>query len=137
MIPVQTSTPPMGHEPQIAYVRVFVRDFERAVRFYTETLGFALASRDDEVGWAQLVTFGTTLALERVDNTDPADRQLVGRFLGLSLAVPDVTTAFQTLVNRGVIFTHPPTRTTWGGTLAHFEDSEQNVLTLVSVPSSD
>ena len=34
-------------ECRLSIVRVFVRDFERALRFYTETLGIPLALRSD------------------------------------------------------------------------------------------
>ncbi len=35
---------------------MFVSDWERAIQFYTETLGMQTTFRSDEMGWAQLAT---------------------------------------------------------------------------------
>ena len=43
-------------EYKLTTVRVFVTDWERAIRFYTETLEMSAVFRDDEHGWAQLDT---------------------------------------------------------------------------------
>jgi catechol 2,3-dioxygenase-like lactoylglutathione lyase family enzyme len=116
---------------QAVVVRVFVRDWERALRFYTEALGMPLASRSDPFGWAELATGGCSLALERVDPSDPEAAALLGRCVGLSLRVPDLARCYETLRARGVEFLAPPERQAWGGTLAHLRDPEGNVLTLL------
>lgn len=116
---------------QAAVVRVFVRDWERALRFYTEALGMPLASRSDPFGWAELATGSCSLALERVDPRDPEAAALVGRYVGLSLRVPDLERCYETLRARGVEFLAPPEKQAWGGTLAHLRDPEGNVLTLL------
>lgn len=115
-------------------VRVFVDDFERAVRFYTETLGIPATFRSDEMGWAQLGTGAAELALER--SSPDEERDLVGRFVGVSLAVDDVDTTYEELRAKGVRFRAPPERQPWGGVLAHFEDPDGNVLTLLGSPES-
>ena len=69
-------------------VRVFVTDWERAIRFYTEILGMRPTYRSDEIGWAQMATGEGQLALERVDPSDQEGKALVGRFVGVSLQVP-------------------------------------------------
>jgi catechol 2,3-dioxygenase-like lactoylglutathione lyase family enzyme len=120
---------------RLLLVRVFVRDLERAVDFYTRVLGMPLSFRSDEMGWAQLGTAGAELALERAAADDPETKDLVGRFVGLSLAVPDIAAAHRTLVARGVEFLHPPERMPWGGVLAHLRDPDGNVLTLVGSPT--
>ena len=116
---------------RLSVVRVFVTDWHRAVRFYTETLEMPLAFRSDEFGWAQFDTGEGQIALERVDPSDAEGRALVGRFVGVSLQVPDILATHRTLVERGVVFTAPPERQGWGGVLAHFRDPEGNVLTLL------
>lgn len=118
-------------ELRLIVVRVFVRDWERAIRFYTETLGIALASRHDAFGWAELDTGEAKLALERVAAGDAEHEALVGRFLGVSLAVADVHAAHDRLVAAGVEFLEPPARMPWGGVLAHLRDPDGNVVTLV------
>jgi predicted enzyme related to lactoylglutathione lyase len=117
---------------RLSIVRVFVRDWPRALRFYNETLGIPLTLRNDELGWAQLATGQAQLALERLDPGH--DEGLTGRFLAVSLAVADVDATYETLFARGVDFLAPPEQMAWGGVLAHFRDPDGNVLTLVGPP---
>ena len=121
---------------RLMLVRVFVRDLERAVRFYTETLGMKLSFRSDPLGWAQLGIDGADLALERDrgERANDSEEELVGRFVGVSLAVADIDTTYETLRARGVEFLRPPEKMPWGGVLAHFRDPDGNVLTLIGNP---
>lgn len=112
-------------------VRVFVTDWERALAFYTDTLGMTVSYRSDDFGWAELDTGAARLALVRTATDDPEDAALVGRFVGVSLQVPDIAATHLRLAARGVTFTRPPTREPWGGTLAELEDPDGNVLTLL------
>lgn len=112
-------------------LRIFVTDWERAIRFYTETLGIPMNYRSDELGWAELDTGEGQLALERTAPDDKEGRAMVGRFLGVSLAVDDIDATYEKLVDRGVEFLKPPTKQPWGGTLAHFRDPDGNWLTLL------
>jgi predicted enzyme related to lactoylglutathione lyase len=120
---------------KLIVVRVFVRDWPSAVRFYTETLGIPLAFRDDGIGWAQLATGEAQLAIERFRDDDAGeldtDEALVGRFLGVSLAVSDIYGEYESLRAKGVDFVEPPEVMPWGGVLAHLRDPDGNVLTLV------
>jgi catechol 2,3-dioxygenase-like lactoylglutathione lyase family enzyme len=126
----------------LVVVRVFVRDWPRAVRFYTETLGIPLAFQSEELGWAQLATGQGQLALERftpeetgrLGEATGTDGALVGRFLGVSLAVGDIYAVYEELRAKGVEFLEPPEQMPWGGVLAHLRDPEGNVLTLVGDP---
>jgi len=118
-------------EYSLRVVRVFVTDWARAIRFYTETLGIATTTRDDRAGWAELATGQAKLALERVDPRDPEGLAHVGRFVGVSLAVADVEATYRRLSSRGVPFLEPPERQPWGGVLAHLRDPDGNVLTLL------
>ncbi len=120
---------------RLLLVRVFVSDLERAVDFYTRVLGMPLSFRSDELGWAQLAPAGADLALERAAPDDPESAGLVGRFVGISLAVADIHATHRTLVARGVEFLTPPERMPWGGVLAQLRDPDGNVLTLVGSPT--
>ena len=115
-------------------VRVFVTDWDRAIQFYTETLGIPATFRSDETGWAQLATGEGQLALERAAPDDSEAQELVGRFVGVSLQVPDIEATHKTLVERGVEFLAPPEKQAWGGVLAHFRDPDRNVITLLGSP---
>lgn len=118
-------------EYKLFAVRVFVSNWERAIRFYTETLEMPAAYRNDEVGWAQLATGEAQLPLERTDSADPEANSLVGRFVGVSLEVPDIAAAYKALTDRGVDFLAPPEQQPWGGVLAHLRDPDGNIITLL------
>jgi lactoylglutathione lyase len=119
-------------EYKLTVVRVFVTDWTRALRFYLDTLGMTATHRSDDWGWAQLATGEGQLAIERVDASDDEGRALVGRFIGVSLQVPDIFATYDTLVARGVEFLGAPEKQPWGGVLAHLRGPDGNVLTLLS-----
>lgn len=112
-------------EYKLFAVRVFVTDWTRAIRFYSETLGMVIAYQSDEMGWAQMAPGEGQLALERVDPSDQEGRTLVGRF------VPDIFATYKVLAERGVEFVAPPEKQPWDGVLAHLRDPDGNILTLL------
>jgi predicted enzyme related to lactoylglutathione lyase len=114
---------------RLAFVRVFVTDWSRAVRFYEETLEMTPTLVTN--GWAQFATGQAQLALEQVDPADPESADSVGRFLAVSLEVDDIDATYATLQGRGVEFLGAPEKQPWGGTLAHLRDPDGNVLTLL------
>jgi predicted enzyme related to lactoylglutathione lyase len=118
---------------KLAYVRVFVSDFGRAVRFYSETLGMKPGLRSDEMRWCQFETGEASLAIEGADPDDAEDGEDLGpRFTAISLQVADIEAVYEELVAKGVEFLGPPESMAWGGTLAHFKDPDGNVLTLLA-----
>ena len=116
---------------ELSSIRVFVTDWERALAFYSETLGMPVSFAGAERGWAELDTGAAHLALERTDPHDAEATELIGRFVGVSLKVDDVQAAYDELTARGVDFVEPPETQPWGGVLAHFRDPDGNVLTLL------
>lgn len=112
-------------------IRIFVLQWDEACGFYGETLGLKERFRNDEIGWAEFDLDGPCIGLERVDPDDSEGNALVGRFVGLSLRVEDLAKSYRDLVAQGVRFTAPPETQPWGGSLAHFEDPDGNVLTLL------
>ncbi len=115
-------------------IRVFVRDWPTSVDFYEQVLELPPQIRDDEMGWAQFAAGGASLAVERVAPGDAEAEALSGRFVGASLHTPDIQATYQTLCARGVKFLSEPEHQPWGGMLAHFEDPDGNVLTLLGEP---
>lgn len=121
-------------ECTLILIRIFVRDLSRAIEFYTQAVGLEVCTQVDELGWAELDTGACKLALERVAPEAPGEKHsdsLTGRFVGASLAVPDVYASYDELIRRKVEFLSPPERMPWGGVLAHFRDLDGNILTLV------
>lgn len=109
-------------------VRIFVDDFDKAHAFYSDLLALPTNWRLDGM---RAAGYGLENAELIVEEASPDDRQLVGRFMGLSIQVEDIEAAWTTLRDRGVAFDGPPEKQEWGGTLAHFRDPAGNVLTLL------
>ena len=116
---------------QLYAVRIFVRHWTEACAFYGETLGLEERFRNDIMGWAEYDLGGPCLGIERVSKDDAEGEALVGRFLGVSLRVEDIDARYADLRAKGVTFSGPPERQSWGGALAHFQDPDGNTLTLL------
>lgn len=112
-------------------VRVFVHSWNESCNFYRDSLQLPERFRDDEIGWAEYDLGGPCFGLQRVDKGDEEGQDLVGRFVGVSLQVDDIESAYRDLQARGVEFSAPPEMHEWGGSLAHFADPDGNVLTLL------
>mgnify|MGYP002642002906 CR=1 FL=1 len=114
-------------EAEVGYVNIFVKDFDRAVAFYRDTLGLELRFADADFGYASFATGGAGLSLAHESEETGA---LAGRFTGVGLVVADLDATYRELTGKGVEFVMPPTAQPWGGTLALMKDSEGNVLYL-------
>lgn len=106
-------------------VTVYVSDMDRAVRFYSETLGFTLTERHGN-HWASLDGGpGLTLGLHPATAEMPAGRQ--GSIaLGLYLERP-IRDAVNQLISRGVSFSGPVMQDK-ALSLAFFTDPDGNPL---------
>lgn len=115
---------------KIGFVRVFVSDFQKALEFYTAKLGMEI-DYTDNANWAQFISgHDVSLAIEKC----PADHiehgsKLVGRFVGVTLMVDDISEQYKLLTDRGVKFSGKPEKQNFGGTLAHLHDLDGNILT--------
>lgn len=116
---------------KLASIRIFSFNLPRAVAFYQETVGLDLAASNAQNGWALFTLGNSSLVLEHCDPKKPESNELVGRFIGASLAVPDISAVYESLISSGVVFTSPPKKQAWGGVLAHFKDPDGNTLTLI------
>lgn len=112
-------------------VRVFSFRWDDSVEFYRDVVGLPLSFLGQDSGWAQFDLGTASLGLERCDPADPEAREVVGRFVGISIEVGDIHTTYDELVAKGVEFIGPPERQPWGGILAHFKDPDENVITLL------
>lgn len=116
----------------VKFVGVPVHDQDRALAFYTEKLGFAVAT-DQPMGpgkrWIELrVSLSTTRV---VLFTPEGHEDRIGTFFNGSLACDDVEATCRQLERRGVEIVEPPTQQPWG-TFAKFKDSEGNLFVLSS-----
>ncbi len=112
-------------------IRVFTLKWEESVHFYRDVVGLQLVRVDPGLGWAQFQAGAAYVAVERCDPEDAETPELVGRFVGVSLEVDDIHEVHRRLEERGVRFVSEPEVQSWGGTLAHFEDPDRNVITLM------
>lgn len=115
---------------------VFVQDQERALRFYTEVLGFTkkMDLPAGEFRWLTVVSpeepDGAQLLLEPNDNPAAATYQRALFDSGIpltSFAVDDVQKEYVRLTAFGVIFTMEPTKLD-GSIVAIFDDTCGNLI---------
>src|SRR6185503_1359001 len=99
----------------IKFVSIPVRDQDRALEFYVDTLGFTLVT-DQPMGpgqrWIEVrpPRSETGVALY----TAPGHEDRVGTFTGMSLECDDVQKTYAELSAKGVEFAKPPMVEPWG-----------------------
>jgi catechol 2,3-dioxygenase-like lactoylglutathione lyase family enzyme len=110
-----------------ANVTLMVADFNRAVGFYTDTLGLRLKVRygDD---WAEVEAPGLTIGLHPAGARGPSAIQAVGVSIGLG--VNGIEQVVADLEARGIKFAPPGIIDTGVERLANFQDPDQTPLYL-------
>jgi catechol 2,3-dioxygenase-like lactoylglutathione lyase family enzyme len=125
---------------RINLASVLVDDQTKALRFYTEVLGFVKKTEIPmgEHAWLTVVSPDAPDGVELV--LEPSDHPAVGPFKAAlvadgipftSFAVDDVETEHNRLVTAGVRFTQPPT-TMGPVTTAVFDDTCGNLIQIAS-----
>jgi catechol 2,3-dioxygenase-like lactoylglutathione lyase family enzyme len=125
----------------IAHVALVVRDYDEAIAFYTETLGFTLVEDlyqpEQDKRWVTVAPAGagaggTTLLLARAST--PEQARFVGNQAGgrvfLFLRTDDFWRDYHRLTAAGVRFVRPPAVAPYG-TVAVFEDLYGNRWDLI------
>jgi serine phosphatase RsbU (regulator of sigma subunit) len=142
-------------------VRVFVRDQERALRFYLDTLGFRLAfdaRLNSGQRWVAVSPpdGGAVLSLVEPGPRSP-EHKLIGRATQVVFVTEDVVAKFREWHQRGVRFSHTPRlrrvqyerpgpdgearaasaargvpASVWGAVFTRFQDVDGNSFSLVS-----
>ncbi len=128
---------------KLGYVALIVRDYDEAITFYTQSLGFQLIEDTDLGGgkrWVRVRPPGSTatdLLLARAVNPEQESRignQTGGRVF-LFLHTADFWRDYQAMKERGVKFTRLPSEEPYG-TLAVFEDLYGNRWDLLQLKQS-
>lgn len=117
----------------VKFAELPVADQNRALRFYTEKVGFRVAQDapyTDGWRWIELEIPGADtriLFTKRQDGSNEDAPRLV-------LIADSVDATYQELSKRGVHFTKPPTKAPWSPseTFAQFRDSEGNGIVIGS-----
>ncbi len=112
------------------FVSIYVSDQDRALAFYTDTLGFeklADAPYGDDMGgtgrWIEVGPKGaeTGFVLSTAEGTDSG----VGGLSDVVFDSDDIQATYEDLTAKGVEFTQAPSKQAWGW-WAQFKDSEGN-----------
>jgi catechol 2,3-dioxygenase-like lactoylglutathione lyase family enzyme len=121
---------------RLATVALVVRDYDEAVRWYTDKLGLALAEDVDLGGgkrWVRLVgSGGARLLLAKAEGERQASRigdQTGGRVF-LFLETDDFARDHKAMLAKGVVFKDEPRHEAYG-TVAVFADLYGNVWDLI------
>lgn len=113
-----------GAVSKMARVILYVTDFERAVRFYTETLGLKLAYPAGG-GWAELALGGTSLCLHHGREGAMPTKGVTS----VGLWVDDFDAALARLKDKGVVLSEP-FDPCGGLRVSTFSDPDGNELSL-------
>jgi len=114
----------------IIHIALVVREYDEAIRFYVDTLGFTLVEDSyqpaQDKRWVLVAppgSTGTALLLARAVNPEQVaviGKQAAGRVF-LFLETDDFERDYQALLAKGVTFVRPPKSEPYG-TVAVFED---------------
>jgi catechol 2,3-dioxygenase-like lactoylglutathione lyase family enzyme len=110
----------------IKIVSIPVSDQDRALKFYTEKMGFKVAT-DQAFGpgqrWIELLIPGSDVNLALF--TPPGHESRVGGFQPLTFWCDDVFATAKLLKSKGVELAEEPKKEVWG-TMAKFKDPDGN-----------
>lgn len=117
---------------KIKFLGIPVADQDRALRFYTEKLGFTVVGDvpfNEKQRWITLAIPGADTHVALFTPTGHEDR--IGTLVNMAYQVPDLQKTYEELSAKGVEFVKPPTSQAWG-TYALFKDSEGNIFCLAT-----
>jgi predicted enzyme related to lactoylglutathione lyase len=115
----------------IKFVGIPTRDQDRALAFWTEKMGFRVAT-DSPMGsqrWIELRIANSETGLVLFTPEGHEDR--VGTFHNGAFSCDDVEATYRQLTARGVTFEGEPEKQPWG-TFAKFKDPDGNLFVLSS-----
>jgi lactoylglutathione lyase len=118
---------------RVSFVNIPVSDQDRALKFYSEKLGFEVitdVAYGPDQRWIQLLPPGAETGI--VLFTPPGQEDRIGTFQNMAFICEDVEGTCKTLQERGVEFVEPAKRSDWGGMQAIFKDPDGNVFVLAN-----
>lgn len=117
---------------QLKFVGIATSNQERALRFYTEKLGFAVSTDqpfNEKQRWIELRIGNSSTRVVLFTPDGHEDR--IGTFFNGSFACDDVQATYRQLQERGVEFVKGPEKQPWGE-FAIFKDPDGNQFVLSS-----
>lgn len=116
----------------VKFVTVEAPDQDESLKFFTEKLGFSVATDQPFAGdqrWIELRIPGADTRVVLFNMSPEMDPE--GKMTGISFLTDDVRGTYQELAARGVEFVQEPEEADWG-TAAVFKDPAGNVFVLSS-----
>jgi len=113
----------------IKFINIPVRNQDEALKFYTEKLGFKVAT-DQPHGnqrWIELKIPGADTGVSLF--TPPGHEDRVGGFQGISFWCDDLMATAKVMKQKGVEFAKEPKKEAWG-TMAIIKDVDGNQFVL-------
>ncbi len=121
-----------GSDPYLClhFVIIFVRDQERSLRFYVETLGFRVVvdhKFEDGRRWIEVSPPDGNAHIGLTTVEPGSDiKSLIGQETRIWFITEDVNRKYEEWKARGVHFLFPPQVPAWGGIHTRFEDPDGN-----------
>jgi predicted enzyme related to lactoylglutathione lyase len=116
----------------LKFMSIPVQDQDRALKFYTEKLGFKVATNQEMVPGKRWIELRIGNAETRfVLFTMEGEEGRVGTQMNCSIACDDVDATYRQLSARGVEFVSRPRKEPWG-TYVIMKDSEGNTFVVGS-----
>jgi catechol 2,3-dioxygenase-like lactoylglutathione lyase family enzyme len=116
----------------LKFVSIPVRNQDASLKFFTEKLGFKVATDqpfNEKQRWIELMIAGAETGL--VLFTPPGQEERIGGFQPLSFWCDDVIATAKIMKSKGVEFEADPKKESWG-TSAIFRDVDGNKFVLSS-----
>ncbi|MGD0143018.1 MAG: VOC family protein [Rhizomicrobium sp.] len=115
----------------LKFAGIATRDQARAVAFWTDKVGFRVMT-DQPMGNQRWIELGIGKSDTRIVLfTPPGHEERIGSFFNGSFACDDVEATWKQMTAKGVEFTAPPKKESWG-TSAIFKDPDGNSFVLSS-----
>jgi len=113
----------------IDHIAIFVTDMDRAVEFYTQTLGLELGYRSPH--WTEVMTPGVYIGLHPAEAV--AGAKSGKATTQISFKVSNIKEVQQELQSRGITFSREINEISPGKWMANFSDPDGNQLSIYEV----
>lgn len=118
------------------YVIIYVKDTDKATKFYRDTLGMTV--KVEHPGWVEFETGSTTLALHGIENAPAKPKEGMP---DICFGVENVFESYDELKKSGVKFSHEPHQVCEEGDKvgfsAGFNDEDGNSFSIFSYVDKD
>ncbi len=107
---------------------ITVSDMDKALKFYSETLGLQIALDARRFNHAEV---GPVEPLAKIGLFATGKKSKRKIRTGIVFDTDDIYTLYENLQKKGVKFIMKPTKMQWGGVVADFLDPDNNILEVV------